>query len=153
MSSLLIGALAVGLLVVVVLQLRKQPGSKSAPRKPAPGSRATAAFASTSESRRVKPPSEGVDKFRGATLFPQKGACEAILKLRGRTFPDGRIPKVPVPGCDRERCECQVHEVVGRRRGPRRVAVDRRGDVRFSEDRRTGKDRREGADTWKQSID
>jgi hypothetical protein len=151
MSSLLIGALVVGLVVVVVLQLRKQPGAKPAPRKPAPGSRATPAAAA--EPRRVKPPSEGIDKFRGATLFPQKGACEAIMKLRGRTFPEGRIPPVPVPGCDRERCECQVHEVVGRRRGPRRVAVDRRGDVRFSEDRRDGKDRREGADTWKQSID
>lgn len=151
MSLLLIGALVVGLAVLVLWQLRKKPGSKQTPRKPTPGSRASAPAAS--EPRRTKPSSEAIDKFRGATLFPQKGACEAIMKLRGRTFPEGKVPKVPVPGCDREHCECQVHEVVGRRRGPRRVAVDRRSDVRFAEDRRTGHDRREGGDTWTQRKD
>jgi hypothetical protein len=151
MTSLLIGALVVAVAVLVMLKLRKQPGGRSVPRKLASGSRSAAA--APAEPRRAKPPSEGIDKFRGATLFPQKGACEAIMKLRGRTFADGREPKIPVPGCDRERCECQVHEVVGRRRGPRRVAVDRRNDVRFKEERRAGKDRREGADAWKQSID
>jgi len=86
-------------------------------------------------------------------LFPQKDACEAIMKLRGRTFPESRIPSLPVPGCGREKCGCQIHEVVGRRRGPRRIKSDRRNDVRFTEDRRSGKDRREGVDTWKQSVD
>jgi hypothetical protein len=100
--------------------------------------------------RRGKGGGEAIDSYRGAMLFPQKDACEAILALRGRTFAEGQVPALPVPGCDRESCGCQIHQVVGRRRGPRRVYADRRGDVRFKEDRRRGRDRREGADTWKQ---
>ena len=96
---------------------------------------------------------EFVDKFRGATLFPQPGACEAAQQLRGRTFEGAQIPRVPVPGCDRTQCDCQMHEVVGRRRGPRRANADRRSDVRFAEDRRTGDDRREGGEAWQRAKD
>ncbi|MBK6289057.1 MAG: hypothetical protein IPF49_15755 [Gammaproteobacteria bacterium] len=106
-----------------------------------------------SAAKRAKAPSEGPDLFRGAMLFPQKEACEAIAKLRGHTYADARIPKIPVPGCDRESCDCQLHPVTGRRRGPRRVTTDRRDDVRFKDDRRKGDDRREGADAWNQRID
>lgn len=96
---------------------------------------------------------EFVDKFRGGTLFPQPGACEAAQKLRGKTFEGAQIPRVPVPGCDRTQCECQVHEVVGRRRGPRRANADRRSDVRFAGDRRTGDERREGGERWQHGKD
>ncbi len=83
-----------------------------------------------------------VDKFRGGMLFPQPSPCDAAVLLLGKTFPEGRIPSIPVPGCDRETCQCQVHTVVGRRRSSRRIHIDRREDVRMSEDRRSGEDRR-----------
>lgn len=112
---------------------------------------ARAAGAALKATGRSKPPSEAIDDYRGAMLFPQKDCCEAILKLRGRTFPRNTAPTIPVPGCDRESCGCQLHQVTGRRRGPRRLVPDRRDDVRFTEDRRTGKDRRSGVDIWKQN--
>jgi hypothetical protein len=151
MNLLIIAVLAVALGVLVYLKTRKPPEPKNPVRKS--GSRGSGVATAPVPGVRVKPPSEAIDKFRGGALFPQKDACEAIMKLRGKTFPEGRIPRIPVPGCDREHCDCQVHEVVGRRRGPRRINSDRRGDVRFKEDRRSGKDRREGVETWKQSVD
>lgn len=100
---------------------------------------------------RGKPASEAIDNYRGAMLFPQKDCCEAVLKLRGHTFAAHSAPTLPVAGCDRESCDCKLHQVVGRRRGPRRLVPDRRDDVRFKEDRRQGKDRRSGVDVWKQN--
>jgi hypothetical protein len=156
MSLWVIAALVAALGVLIFVKVRNPPEPKGMQRKGS-SSRTPGAGAGTAQAgpapKKVKIPPEPVDKFRGAALFPQKGACEAIMKLRGKTFPEGRIPKIPVPGCDREKCDCQLHEIVGRRRGPRRVKQDRRGDVRFKEDRRKGKDRREGADTWTNSID
>lgn len=96
---------------------------------------------------------EPVDKFRGTTLFPQPEACEAAHRLRGKTFEAPEILRVPVTGCDRGQCQCQIHEVVGRRRSARRVMTDRRSDVRFASDRRTGPDRRKGGESWQQAKD
>ena len=154
MSLWIVTALVVALGVLIFLKMRTPPEPKSAQRKAVSTSaRGPGPGAVPGPAKKPKPPPEAIDKFRGAALFPQKGACEAVMKLRGKTFPEGRVPKIPVPGCDREKCDCQVHEIVGRRRGPRRISSDRRSDVRFKEDRRGGKDRREGADTWTQSID
>ena len=133
----------------VVFALRGR--SSAAPRKLPARTGARAAGPAPNATGRSKPPSEAIDDYRGAMLFPQKDCCEAILKLRGRTFPRNSAPTIPVPGCDRESCNCQLHQVTGRRRGPRRLVPDRRDDVRFTEDRRTGKDRRSGVDVWKQN--
>jgi hypothetical protein len=136
---LIIAGGAVALLLVFLLTKRKDsPDAASA--RPTSGSRARAT-APSPVARAV--PGEGfIDKFRGGMLFPQPDACEAVCLLRGKTFLDGKIPSVPVPGCDRARCDCQVHTVVGRRRGPRRVQSDRREDIRLEDDRRSGEDRR-----------
>jgi len=151
MSQWIVGALLVALAVLVFLKARKPKASPATVRKSS-GARSGCPAPAPGQPAKKKG-GEGVDKFRGAALFPQKDACEAIMKLRGKTFPEGRVPKIPVPGCNRETCGCQVHEIVGRRRGPRRIASDRRGDVRFKEDRRSGKDRREGGDSWNNTID
>lgn len=136
-------------IVIVVMVLRSRAGANNrhALRRPAPRGESPAS------GKRVKVSSEGPDVFHGAMLFPQKDACEAIVKLRGRTYADARTPKIPVPGCDRERCDCQLQPVVRRRRGPRRVKTDRRNDVRFKDDRRQDHDRRGGADAWSQHHD
>ena len=147
MSLWIVSALVVALGVLVFIKVRAPSESRAPQRKVAsPGSR-SGGGAAPAAAKKGKG-NEIVDTFRGAALFPQKNACEAIVKLRGKTFPEGRTPKIPVPGCDRETCECQVHEIVGRRRGARRISSDRRTDVRFKEDRRKGRDRREGSPTW-----
>ena len=140
-------AIAVALLGLILIKGRDKSakGAAAAPKAPAssrPGSPASRTPAAPS----VPPPApdaDFVDKFRGGMLFPQPSPCEAIGLLRGKTFPDGNIPSIPVPGCDRETCQCQMHTVVGRRRSPRRVRIDRREDVRVSDDRRSGDDRRD----------
>ncbi len=148
MSTWIVIGLGVIVIVIVVMMLRSRgaTGNRHALGRPAPRGDSPVSV------KRAKAPSEGSDVFHGAMLFPQKDACDAIAKLRGHTYADARTPKIPVPGCDRERCDCQLHPLVGRRRGPRRVTSDRRDDVRFKDDRREGHDRREGADAWSQRI-
>jgi hypothetical protein len=139
-----------GLVVLVVLFVLRGRTSTRTQRLPSrPASTAAPERSAAGAARRGKGSPEGVDSYRGVMLFPQKDSCEAVLKFRGQTFPTASAPTVPVPGCGRESCSCQLHQVVGRRRGPRRLIPDRRADVRFKEDRRKGNDRRSGADTWK----
>jgi hypothetical protein len=68
--------------------------------------------------------------------------------MRGKTLPAGFVQQIPVPGCDRSACECALTELRGRRKAARRTKADRRDNVRFSEERRTGRDRRKGVDSW-----
>lgn len=89
-----------------------------------------------------------LDGFQGSMVMPQQDCCEAVLQMRGQLFPPDRAITVPVRGCDRPRCRCQIHRVAGRRRGARRAQPDRRADVRFTEDRRSGRDRRKHAEVW-----
>ena len=93
------------------------------------------------------------DKFRGVAVFAEADACHAVQRIAGKTFPENRTPHIPVDGCDRERCECRVASVAGRRRNPRRVHEDRRTDIRFGEERRSHHDRREGQETWDLPVD
>lgn len=97
---------------------------------------------------RPKPEAGNDDSFRGCLVMLQKDGCEAVQRLRGQTLPIERVIVVPVEGCDRDACECHLHRVVGRRRLARRTQADRRADVRFTEDRRSGRDRRRGVDAW-----
>lgn len=127
-------------LVVFLMRRGKTGDSPSTPARPLAASRARSS--APSPVPRAAVGEAWVDRFRGGMLFPQPDACEAACALRGKTFPEGKVPPVPVPGCDRARCDCQIHTVVGRRRGPRRVHSDRREDIRMEEERRSGEDRR-----------
>jgi hypothetical protein len=140
-STLILAGAAVALLLLLLL-VRRRGDSRPKPPPRALASSRGLATAPPPAPRSAAP--EYVDTFRGGMLFPQPEACEAICRLRGRTFPEGKIPPIPVPGCDRGPCECQVHTVVGRRRGPRRTQSDRRDDIRIDEERRSGSDRRSG---------
>ena len=157
MSLSLVAVLAAAVMIALLV-LRRQgksrpPAAKQAARSNEAVKPADAHGRRAEAKRSPKPVSEGPDMFRGGVLFPQKGACEAIMKLRGRTFLEGSVPVIPVKGCDRGACDCQVHQVVGRRRGPRRIQIERRADIRFNEERRTGQDRRKGGDSWNTPVD
>lgn len=141
-NTMLILAGAVVLLLVVVRLLRGGAKTDAASSPKQMSSSRGLATAPPAAPRQAA--GQGyVDKFRGGMIFPQPDPCEAVCQLRGKTFPEGRIPALPVPGCDRGPCKCQVHHVVGRRRGPRRVQGDRREDIRLEDDRRSGEDRRD----------
>jgi hypothetical protein len=142
-TMLILAGAGVALLLLFLLLMRGGKKGTDAPAaRPLAASRARAT--APSPVPRTAAGEGHVDRFRGGMLFPQPDACEAVCELRGKTFPEGKIPPVPVPGCDRARCDCQVHTVVGRRRGARRVQSDRREDIRLDEDRRSGGERREG---------
>ena len=142
-DTMLILAGAVVLLLVVVRLLRGSGNSADPAPSPKPLSSSRGLATAPPATPRQAAGQGYVDKFRGGMIFPQPDPCEAVCQLRGKTFPEGRIPALPIPGCDRGPCACQVHQVVGRRRGPRRVQGDRREDVRLDDDRRSGGDRRE----------
>jgi len=146
----MIGWILLAVFVAAVVLMLRSRSAASARRTPVRAGSRGAGRAPNAPAR-AKAPSEAIDNYRGTMLFPQKDCCEAAQKLRGQTFAAQRVPTLPVPGCDRESCNCTLHQVVGRRRGPRRLTADRRGDVRFTEDRRQGKDRRAGVDVWKQN--
>lgn len=93
---------------------------------------------------------------RGLTLkVPDRSrACRPALENAETTFLTHEAPPLPMPGCDRRRCECSYYAIPGRRSGKdRRSGEDRRESVRFdpeAKDRRTGGDRRRGGrDPWK----
>lgn len=153
-AALLLAGLAIAVAVLGFFLVKGRaksgpdvPAAPKAPESSRPGSPAQRASPAPQPSQEA----DFVDKFRGGMLFPQPSPCEAVVLLRGKTFPEGRIPPIPVPGCDRETCQCQVHTVVGRRRSPRRVRIDRREDVRVSDDRRSGDDRRD-ADPYSKPV-
>ena len=140
------GILALGAVILLILR-SNAPKEQKAPPSPATPSRERAPDRETP----VRPVAaaggdvmarEPLDRFRGGMIFPQPDPCAPVTLLRGKTFPEGRIPGIPVGGCDRGGCDCQVHTVVGRRRGSRRMDPDRRDDLRINEDRRSGQDRR-----------
>ena len=142
--------LGVVVVVITFLLLRARRGN-SAAHTPAVEAPARAAAAGQRGGAKVRAPEKEPDlkdKFAGVVFLPQADACAQAKKIRGQTFAPDRVMQIPLPGCDRERCECKLNQVKGRRRSPRRVKADRREDVRFKEDRRKGKDRREGADAW-----
>jgi hypothetical protein len=146
MIDLLLMFAGAAVAVVLIFMLsRGSSGDQKLPGvRPRPSSRGVAAppLAPIAQDLRLPPGQEPLDKFRGGMIFPQPDACEAVCKLRGKTFPEGQVPAVPVAGCFRQRCDCQVHVVVGRRRGSRRTNSDRREDLRIDEERRLGQDRR-----------
>jgi hypothetical protein len=50
------------------------------------------------------------------------GACPAVLELAGKRFLSNRIPKLPLPECDRATCDCGYRRHKDRRAGQRRAA-------------------------------
>lgn len=81
-----------------------------------------------------------------------EGSCAQARALNGRCLPLGQVPEVPLPGCTRSRCTCQLRDLVDRRSGwDRRSGKDRRSAIRFEDnaDRRSGKERRGTHYDWR----
>ncbi|TCJ16081.1 PLDc_N domain-containing protein [Parasulfuritortus cantonensis] len=79
-------------------------------------------------------------------------ACARALETNGHCFAYGKVPAVPLAGCDQAVCTCHLRDLEERRSGrERRSGHERREDVRFEdkEDRRKGKDRRGDHYDWR----
>jgi len=83
-------------------------------------------------------------------------ACENARKFADKTFVVADAPKLPFKDCTRADCRCRYERVAERRKigGERRVSTNRREEIRFEmkDDRRSGKDRRQKNNVWKQPV-
>jgi hypothetical protein len=83
-------------------------------------------------------------------------ACENARRFANRTFLVADAPKLPLKDCGRVDCHCRYERIANRRSGKaeRRLNVSRREEIRFEmkDDRRTGKDRRQTNNVWKQPV-
>lgn len=83
-------------------------------------------------------------------------ACDSARKFADRTFVVADAPTLPFKGCTRVDCRCRYERVAERRKigGERRVSANRREEIRFEmkDDRRSGKDRRQKNNVWKQPV-
>jgi hypothetical protein len=138
--------------IIAVLVLRKKPRPKQVTsqrlKSDSPVNKAVMANSTLTAKAETK------SDFSGSRIEPgdRISACDAVRALENKTYQLGKEPSLPLPGCDAASCSCQVVPFTERRKGSRRVTPDRRGDIRLSDDRRSGKDRRKGADTWKNTV-
>jgi hypothetical protein len=83
-------------------------------------------------------------------------ACDNARKYVGKTFRLADAPAMPLKECTRADCRCRYERIAERRniRGERRTKSSRREEIRFEmkDDRRSGKDRRQTNNVWKQPV-
>jgi len=82
-------------------------------------------------------------------------ACDNARKFADKTFRVADAPKLPFKDCGRVDCSCRYERIANRRKpGERRVNANRREEIRFEmkDDRRSGKDRRQTNNVWKQPV-
>ena len=82
-------------------------------------------------------------------------ACDNARKFADKTFRVADAPKLPFKDCGRVDCRCRYERIANRRKpGERRVTANRREEIRFEmkDDRRSGKDRRQTNNVWKQPV-
>jgi len=75
---------------------------------PSPGAHKRGADTETSE-------------YHAVAIRIQPYACDAARKLEGKRFLASEAPRLPLPECDRDRCDCRFQHYADRRsRGDRR---------------------------------
>lgn len=64
-----------------------------------------------------------VPRFDAVEVVPAAyGACPAALEIAGKRFLSSRIPKLPLPDCNKAQCNCSYRRHKDRRAGQRRAA-------------------------------
>ena len=83
-------------------------------------------------------------------------ACDNARKFADKTFLVADAPRLPLKECTRVDCRCRYERIADRRRvrSERRTKPSRREEIRFEmkDDRRSGKDRRQNNNVWKQPV-
>lgn len=78
-------------------------------------------------------------------------ACNPAKQRAGELFQSNERPRLPLPGCQAQRCGCRFENVPDRRREQRRQQEERRETIRYEPDkgdRRKGDRRKSSADPW-----
>jgi hypothetical protein len=96
-------------------------------------------------------PAKKTPRFDAVEIVPSDyGACNAARALAGQRFLSNRIPKLPLPECDKAQCDCGYRHHKDRRAGLRRVA-DMDGSVLQLAD--NGEDRRDSSRSGRRRTD
>lgn len=79
-----------------------------------------------------------VSPWRAVSIRSPGAACAAARDCAAKRWLSAEAPRLPLPGCDADRCECHYRHHADRRAGPRR-RFDREFFVRpFGGDERRG---------------
>ena len=68
--------------------------------------------------RRVAAPR---NPYRACAIIPGQAACEAVEQLREKRILLADVPLVPLPDCDRLKCDCRYRHFEDRRNQERRL--------------------------------
>ena len=66
-------------------------------------------------------PKREANPYHAVSILPGKGACPAAFRLSGIRFLSTGAPRLPLPSCDSEHCDCRFKHHNDRRAGPRRL--------------------------------
>ena len=97
-------------------------------------------------------PSKVADtKYHAVSIKFGKDACAAAKSMTGHRFLATEAPRLPLPGCDSDVCECRFTHHKDRRSGKDRRSPFGQGSIgggtgRFDRERRERSDRRRSAD-------
>jgi hypothetical protein len=106
----------------------------------------TAAPRTGTAGRRPAPPNRR-RAYYGAVFEPGPDCCRPAWSLRGKRYLAAEAPLVPLPICDKDKCECMLVATKDRRSGLDRRVVN--GTAEVVDERRSGIERRRGQDRRK----
>jgi len=98
--------------------------------------------------RELQPPA-GNGAFRGVSIKPGKGACEAAKALVGTRYLQSEAPAIPLPDCTTAKCDCHYNYHGDRRtdedrRAPYSIRTELYGSTDQPDRRSARRDRRKG---------
>lgn len=99
---------------------------------------------SRSKDRRV---GDSGTQYHAVAIRFSHTACDSAKKLEGQRFLAAAAPQLPLPGCDRDRCDCRFQHYDDRRCGRERRSPFSSGGLaastgKYEQERRQGDDRR-----------
>jgi hypothetical protein len=81
-------------------------------------------------------------RWHAVTIIGSASMCAAAQACKGKRFLSPEAPRLPIAGCDAEKCSCRYRHFVDRRAGPRRAEERGAAPARAPTNRRAGRDRR-----------
>ncbi len=84
------------------------------------------------------------NRWHAITIVGSDHACAAAEACRGKRFLSSEAPRLPLPGCEANRCDCRYRHYADRR-GPPRRRDDKVGDSNTAKMRVITANRREKA--------
>ncbi|HEY0939191.1 MAG TPA: hypothetical protein VGE08_03745 [Steroidobacter sp.] len=90
-------------------------------------------------------PAAPTNPYHAVSVLPGPDACAAAYRFSGQRFLSRQAPRLPLPSCDAEVCNCRFKHHKDRRAGPRRSSDVGMYTADFSgHERRRSRGRRAG---------